>query len=336
MEVLAPVTGTAAIALLVLCDHSVILWHTHVNWPSELNAIEHWGSAWCNRILPYAALVVALIVNHRALRQLIFALPLQAILTHLLKWLVGRVRPAHGDEALLFSPLSFTNDAWPSGHAALAWTIAFVFAHQKSRSTPVWCLLALFVCWARLHGYSHFPSDLFAGALVGWIVAFTTGGALESWIESGRGADLRRATHGPWRRTSLWLAALAAPMLIATQLGRTLPATDKQTARQHITTFYADYLGREPDEPGLAAYTAQRLEGLPLLAIARSILDSDESRRRLSALTPPERVQHLHELLRHQPPSPRELARDLPLVEDLSRDRGRLSLLIMRLTWPPS
>ncbi len=331
----APLLATAVLSLLLLTDGALVRWHASINWPWCLSELEHFGSAWCNRIVPYAALLVGLIFNRRALRQLVFALPLQAIVTHLLKWFIGRVRPIHGDAPLLFSPFSAVHEAFPSGHASLVWTVAFVFAYQNSRSTALWFVVALFICWARLQTNAHFPSDLFAGAIIGWMVALFTGQALAKWIETGEFASLRATPSMHWRELILWWMALAAPIGVAVALGQHPVSSDPAAARQHVAALYRDYLGREPDEPGLQAYTRQRLDGQPLLAIARDMLDSDEFRRRLRDLEPPQRVALLYELLVHREPTAEEVARDVPLIEDLSRQRSRLPLLIMRLTWGP-
>ncbi len=328
----APLFATVALAVLLLTDGAAVRWHASVNWPWWLSDLEHLGSAWANRILPYLALLAALMFNRRAMRQLIVALPMQMVLVHTIKWIVGRVRPVHGDASMLFSPFSSVHESFPSGHAALVWTIAFVFAYQKSRSVALWVAAALFVCWARLHTYAHFPSDLLAGAMVGWIVTFTTGVTLEPWIASGALASLRSRLRVPWRLTGLWLLALVTPISVAMWLGHRPLADDEATARGRIGALYETYLERQPDEPGRAAYAKQRLDGLPLLAIARDLLDSDEFRRILRDLAPAQRVGRLYQLLLHRDPTPDEIARDAPLVEDLSRQKSRLPLLIMRLT----
>lgn len=329
-----PCVAATLLAILLASDRALIHWHTMVNWPWWCNALEHFGSAWCNILLPPAALLVALIINHRALRQLIIALPLQMIVVHTLKMLAGRVRPIHGADPLLFSPFSSVHESFPSGHSAMVWTVAFTFALQRSRSTAIWFCIAAYVCWARLHTYAHFPSDLLAGVMVGWIVAFTTGTILKPWIDAGTWEAWHRPARFPWRLTGLWLAALLVPITVAIALGRRVVSVDEPAAREQIAVLYREVLDRQADAPGLTAYAKQRLDGQPLIAIERDLLDSDESRRRLKAMDPPQRVRWLHQLLASREPTDAEIARDQPLVEDLSRQRGRLGLLVMRLTWP--
>lgn len=330
-----PVAAALILSACLLADSAFTRALLAVNWPAWLGDFEHAGSAWANRILPAAALLVALLSDRAALRWLIVALPLQAAATHALKFLVGRVRPADACDSIFFEPFSSIHDGWPSGHAALAWTIALIFARRGSAATLPWALAATFVCWARLHTFAHFPSDLLAGAMVGWLATEAAALAFPRWIGDTAAAATTRRPHLDPRllHAALWLAALLAPAGVAVALGAGVSRIDRDAARTEVAALYERYLGRPPDEPGLAAYASQRLAGLPLVAVARDILDSDESRSRLAPLTPNERVAQTYRLLLARDPTPEELARDAPLVADLSRRRGRLTHLLMRLTW---
>lgn len=330
---LAPLLATAALAILLAADEAIVRLYFSINWSWRFNELEHLGSAWGNLLLPAAALASSVLFDRSALRHLVAAIPLQAAAVHLLKWGAGRVRPCDGADGLLFAPLSPLHDSWPSGHASLAWAIAFVFLIRGSRAAVIWVAAALFICWARLHTGAHFSSDLFAGAMVGWIAARGTDDAAEEWIATGGWRALGAVHAARWRHWALWSAALIAPMLAALALGGRVSPVSGEAARAEIAALYESYLGREPDAPGLEAYASQRLAGLPLLAVASDILDSDESRRRLATLEPTERIAVLYDLLLHRAPTDEEFARDVPLAADLSRRRSRLTLLILRLTW---
>lgn len=331
--VVVPLCAAAALAILIAADESIVRLHLSINWSGSLNALEHFGSAWGNFILTTAALVISLLSDRVSLRHLIVALPLQAVVVHLLKWSAGRVRPCDAADALLFDPFSPIHDSWPSGHASLAWTIALVFVIRRSRAASIWVAAAHFICWARLHTGAHFPSDLFAGAMVGWIAARGAGDATAEWISTGDRQALRAVRALQWRQWALWCAALMAPMVAALALGSRVAPVSAEAARAEVAALYRSYLGREADAPGLEAYAAQRIAGLPLLAVARDILDSDESRRRLALIEPRERIAVIYDLLLHRAPTAEEVSRDTPLVENLTRRRSGLTLLILRLTW---
>jgi membrane-associated phospholipid phosphatase len=67
---------------------------------------------------------------------------------------------------------NFTDGSFPSGHAAFAWTIASVIA----REYPKWPVeLAMYgaataVATTRVTGGQHFPSDVFFGSAMGYLV----------------------------------------------------------------------------------------------------------------------------------------------------------------------
>lgn len=88
------------------------------------------------------------------------------------KLIFNRERPytAYGEGK--FFAGNFTNGSFPSGHAAFAWTLASVIAHEY----PKWQVqLALYgvataVATTRVTGGQHFPSDVFFGSTMGFLV----------------------------------------------------------------------------------------------------------------------------------------------------------------------
>ncbi len=98
------------------------------------------------------------------------------LLANLLKRLIGRARPVHFEELGIASFQPILND-WsfqsiPSGHAAtmfaFAMAMAFLFPALKN-----WLLLlAALVGISRVVIGMHFPSDVFAGVIVGTFAAY--------------------------------------------------------------------------------------------------------------------------------------------------------------------
>lgn len=90
------------------------------------------------------------------------------VITNLLKPLVGRRRPPGSQDAFEFDPFS-SQDAWPSGHTAMAFALATGIGDEL-HSTPARVLLygaAGLTGWSRLNDNRHWGSDVLAGALVG-------------------------------------------------------------------------------------------------------------------------------------------------------------------------
>ena len=87
-----------------------------------------------------------------------------------MKYSLGRERPYQGNGSGAF----FQGDtSFPSEHSAAAWAIAGVVAHEYPGTLPkiVSYGLATAVSFARAHGRQHFPSDVFVGSVLGYLVA---------------------------------------------------------------------------------------------------------------------------------------------------------------------
>jgi membrane-associated phospholipid phosphatase len=87
-----------------------------------------------------------------------------------LKYSLGRERPyqGNGSGAFFHSGTSF-----PSEHAAAAWSIAGVFAHEYPGTLPTLFAYgaASAVSLSRIRGQQHFPSDVLVGSVLGYMIA---------------------------------------------------------------------------------------------------------------------------------------------------------------------
>jgi membrane-associated phospholipid phosphatase len=90
--------------------------------------------------------------------------------TEAFKYALRRQRPYQGDCSGAF----FQNGtSFPSEHAAAAWSIAGIFAHEYPGTIP--SLLAYSAATAvslsRVKGQQHFPSDVLVGGVLGYLIA---------------------------------------------------------------------------------------------------------------------------------------------------------------------
>ncbi len=96
------------------------------------------------------------------------SLLLAGVAVNILKPLVGRARPQFSLEAHDFRPFS-SQDAWPSGHTAVAFALATSLSDEL-RQTPASVLLygaATLTAWSRVNDNRHWVTDVAAGALIG-------------------------------------------------------------------------------------------------------------------------------------------------------------------------
>ena len=92
------------------------------------------------------------------------------IVTEALKYSLARQRPNQGDGS---GPFFHSGTSFPSEHAAAAWSIAGVIAHEYPGVLPKLFAYgaAAAVDFSRVHARQHFPADVLVGSVLGYLVA---------------------------------------------------------------------------------------------------------------------------------------------------------------------
>jgi membrane-associated phospholipid phosphatase len=87
-----------------------------------------------------------------------------------MKYTLRRERPFQGDGS---GPFFHGGTSFPSEHAAAAWSVAGVIAHEYPGVLPRIAAygLATLVSYSRVKGKQHFPSDVFIGGMIGQLIA---------------------------------------------------------------------------------------------------------------------------------------------------------------------
>lgn len=132
-----------------------------------------------------ALIIIAVLVldpdRRRFVPQLLAGSLGAGIVANLVKLLVIRIRP-RDLEVLpatvwetfggLFSMVDGNrSQSFPSAHTATAVGLAVMLSASYPRGRWFFTAMAILVGMQRIHCSAHFPSDVFAGAVVGWIVA---------------------------------------------------------------------------------------------------------------------------------------------------------------------
>ena len=110
---------------------------------------------------------------------------LAGVTTGALKFTVGRFRPDEATSQYIFRPFS-NHDAFPSGHATLAFSLATSLSEEIRRpwATALLYAGATGTAWSRLNDHKHWLSDVLAGATIG----ITSGKVMEGrWRVFGLG-----------------------------------------------------------------------------------------------------------------------------------------------------
>jgi undecaprenyl-diphosphatase len=109
--------------------------------------------------------------QRKVLRYLVLLYAIQSAVIYGLKFLIQRPRP------LLFlgtlSKLSqgtgeILDPSFPSAHATFSFMMATLLAHWFPRYRIVFFIVAGFIGWTRIYLGLHYPTDVIAGALLGY------------------------------------------------------------------------------------------------------------------------------------------------------------------------
>ena len=171
------------VALAVSPQDEALVLFLNPDQPHALDGIALWMDAWSTRSL-ILLLFSALVAAYWSLRFVAWRLPTTAfaiafigveVVVGSLKRVAGRPRPIHPDG--LGSALRGLYDradtkSFPSGHAAAAFCCALVLALWIRR--PIWrgliLAFAASVAISRCYVGAHYPSDILAGAAIGWAI----------------------------------------------------------------------------------------------------------------------------------------------------------------------
>jgi undecaprenyl-diphosphatase len=129
--------------------------------------------------------------------QSLIAHGIAALLANGMKHLVGRPRPKFIHAGDWHMSLSWASglDSFPSGHSTASFAVATVLAKRFPLFGPLCIAVALFVALSRVLRGSHFPTDVFGGAVIGILSGFIATAPLRQWRTSIQNG-LRHAAMG--------------------------------------------------------------------------------------------------------------------------------------------
>lgn len=171
---------------LVTIDHAVGNYFTAAEIPGDLkdfiDAAEHFGTPY-GQILALLCLAAATGWRERRVVRIFIGTSLAGLAANLFKLLIGRTRPRAFDFEtgdlwssfvawFPFGAQGSSIQSFPSAHTASAFGFAAMLTWAFPKGRSIFLLLGFLVGVHRITTSAHFPSDVFFGAAVGWIVGW--------------------------------------------------------------------------------------------------------------------------------------------------------------------
>lgn len=90
----------------------------------------------------------------------------------IIKPLVARPRPSIDMGAIILGN-TLADFSFPSGHAAIAWALAYVLRVKEPRWKGALYMLAFLISLSRIYIGKHYPGDVVAGGILGWMIGYS-------------------------------------------------------------------------------------------------------------------------------------------------------------------
>ena len=180
-----PVVMLLIAACCLTIDMQVVRFAHLGNYPSFIREMVENTEPFGHGIGVVFVLITAAWLNRKHIKSYvqIGAITLGAgLCTNIAKFVIGRARPRDIEVASIDVLQSFqgwfpylndihTSQSFPSGHTTVAFAFAVCLSAMHPQAKWMFFFLAAFVAFGRVQCGAHFPSDVFAGAAMGWSVA---------------------------------------------------------------------------------------------------------------------------------------------------------------------
>jgi membrane-associated phospholipid phosphatase len=137
--------------------------------------LAQYGQSVCTPIAAWLASIAK--QDARVALQVIAPVVLASVASLVFKRICGRIRP-NRENAGRFTGFSLAHDnrreSFPSSHSACAFALSIALVQVWPDAAIVWWILASITALLRYLMEAHFPSDVFAGVLLGYLVGWSS------------------------------------------------------------------------------------------------------------------------------------------------------------------
>lgn len=104
--------------------------------------------------------------------EMFFALTISQIIVHSLKRILSRERPYKILQQLNTFGINLKDYSFPSGHTAASFSIATTLALNLPKMSIIVFIVAIVIGISRIYLGVHYPTDVAAGMVIGFTIAF--------------------------------------------------------------------------------------------------------------------------------------------------------------------
>ncbi len=177
MNVVLIAALAAACVILLLVERSGARTTLDLHFKGDLKRETRWFAQYGQSACTPVAFLLVWELDPRGLRvavPVLVGVVVAAVVVMLLKRLIGRVRPGRENAGRFLGPSwkhANYRESFPSSHTACAVALSAMLARAYPQAAATFWGLALICAGLRYVLDAHWPSDVVAGGLVGYVIA---------------------------------------------------------------------------------------------------------------------------------------------------------------------
>ncbi len=149
---------------------------------SVIPFLTHLGSHYA--VVLFILLTWALARQKKILGHLVLLYAILSAVTYSLKFLINRQRPLYFLRMVSRGTGEILDPSFPSSHTIFAFMMATLLSSWFPRYRVIFFILACFVGWTRIYLNMHYPTDVIAGAILGY-------GVTRLFLHWSKGLDIQ-------------------------------------------------------------------------------------------------------------------------------------------------